>query len=644
MANQNLYLQDWRGGLSDDEKAGPQGSFSSGKALNFRNSPTKATVHRALQKESGSVVDTEIHDAVRISGGDVYLAGGTKIYKRSPGANGAAGTYSVSSSSSSLGTVRDLDYRPDVDALFLYHRDTIHEYSPLSNSPTYSYDKYTAYTASSNSESGGTYSLPSSINEAQLFSFTCEAEPMFGVTVNVSTRGTGDWTLTIHDSANHTLATKTATNAEIPASGTLQFSLDNPLRLNIGATYHYHLTSSNSTGAIVTGASNTLGDADTTIKAYRLVNAGDYGHFTFQSGNKTYICNERYLAEWEILSVEANSASGYNAHRLVFPAECIAIGIAQWNEYIAIACGIRRGTDSTNDIPTEGIIFFWNLTDELPSFPLPVPQGAPFGINSINNELRWTSNGRCYRWNGGDIEMYFEFEGVDEFEPTSGGPQTEVFLRAARHSAAVKDSLFYTGFPYQTANTNTKIGVYSYGNTKGYMPRAIGFDYLLSTGSETTQFDTGTSPSTPVTGITMLKSFGNNLIVAWKDKVGGSVTYGVDYINDTSPAATSARYLSLWFDNGKPDKEKTAVALQVDMLALPAGCTITPIIEYDRSGTVVSGEDSATAGDTKVRMTMHQRYREARFGFDVTSTSGNFPEIISVSHEFDDNEQEGFST
>jgi hypothetical protein len=199
--------------------------------------------------------------------------------------------------------------------------------------------------------------------------------------------------------------------------------------------------------------------------------------------------------------------------------------------------------------------------------------------------------------------MIFEFPGVDEFSAISGGPSTEVYLRSTRIGMAMVANSVIIGFPYATANNNVKIGIFGYGQSKGFMPTAISFDSLLSTGHDTVQLDTSTNPDTPITGITLVKNFGNNLLVAWKDMVSSAITYGVDYLNDTSTVATSGKWAGMWFDGGRADKEKTAEAIKIVFAsALPAGCTVTPRIRYNRDAeaSYINGDTTAVAGDTEV--------------------------------------------
>lgn len=653
MAERTLRLKNFAGGLSDDDTFGAKYSFSEGEAIDSRQSPGFVTLHRRLRKESidendNNLITTEIHDAARVdaNGGDVYLAGGTKIYKRSPGSNGAAGTYTTSSQNPALRNVQDLDYRPDIDALFLIDNTSIHELSPITTGATYSYDKYRELTINALSGTGGAFNLQTAIDEDDRWSFVLEKEPIYSATFKVSTVGTGSWTVTVHDGANRLLASKEITVIP-PVGSTIEFIFAAPIRAKIGATYHIHVTSSDGTGAVETSASNTLATADGSLKSSRLVDTGEFGHAAIQLGAKSYYCNEKYIAEWEMLDVTDNASAGYNPHKLVAPSEVIYIGAAIWSEYTVFAGALKRSTDALNDEPTEGILSFWKSEDDFFSFNISVPQGVPYSIYSINNVIYFEAKGVWYRWAGGDIEPVFQFPGVDMFTAAEGGPQNDTYLRAGRRViAANQDNTLMIGYPYASANANIKVGIYSWGNAKGFMPPAINYNGLISTGNGTPQFDTSTTPDTPITGITLVKRFGNNLLVAWKDIIEDVVVYGVDYLNDTSPAATRGVFGSLWFDDGSGDKEKTPRALKIVFREpLPEGCTVTPYIQRDRNSTREEGSVVSTGARELVHaLQPEDRWYDILFGAILTSSEGNFPRIKQLGLKFVNNKEESNDT
>lgn len=476
MADQRLHLKNNAGGLSDDDTYGPHNSFSEGEGINARLSPAYITLQRALQKESGSVVTTEITDAVRVesNNGDVFLAGRTKIYKRSPGSNGAAGSYEVHSQDSKLVDVQDLDYRPDVDTLMLIDTQMIHELAQIrGGEPVYSYEKYreipagstinsanaVSFTAEADTDlitatahglsagtiirlSGGTlptgldnatlyyvvspttdtfqlaltsggdaidftsdgagtmtylvgaYALPSAFVEDQYLPFELEKEPMYSITVTVAVKGTGSWTMVLHDGSDHEITSVELTNDQLPPAGSdVKFVFGEQIRGKIGATYHVHFYSSNGTGAIRSNSSSTLQAADISLEAYRLVDTGGFGHATIQLGARSYICNEKYIAEWEMLDLTDNAFAGYDPHKLIAPSEVIYLCADIYNQYTAFGGGLKRGTDADNDNPTEGVISFWNGVDDFFEFHLPVPQGPVETLKCIGNIVHFIARG-----------------------------------------------------------------------------------------------------------------------------------------------------------------------------------------------------------------------------------------------------------
>lgn len=385
MATKKLTFKDFDNGLSDNE-SGPDGSFSVGRQIDSRSIPGSLVPYRKLIKESGSTVVSEVHDMVRVSNTEIYMAGGSEIYLRTSGADGAAGTYAVHTTDANVVGVRDLDFNADLDKLFAYDETSIHELYNVSGSEAWDYNKYTNYLVL-NQNDGSTaniYTLLTSITEtaADRITFTCTAEPLYSVTFNVDAKGgSGDWVVTIHDGAHRTVATKTIAFASVPAAGNdIEFVFASPVRLKIGAEYHIHLHVTAGTHSVHTATASDLSTADVSTKAQRLVNTGEFGHFTMPYGPKTLFCNEHYVGEWEIIDTSANATAGYNPHRLNLPPENIGIGMAIYNQYVAVACGQKRGSDSTNAKMTDGIIFFWDGTSPNYEFTLEIPHGAPFGL------------------------------------------------------------------------------------------------------------------------------------------------------------------------------------------------------------------------------------------------------------------------
>lgn len=684
MADQRVHFNRFDGGLSDDDYQGVPNSASIATAINTRKSPGLITLHPQLQKESGSVVTTEIQDALRLTNNNIIMAGGSKLYQRAPGTNGGPGTYTTYDTSPNLttgggkgftydgsqlgvgqiaGQCYDLDYRQDLDMLFAYSATSIHSYSKVASSNMPAYQSFGTYPININLTTGGVYTLPTALDETKkLLIGSLDAEPVFSVAIKVDTLGSsGDLTLVLHDGSNTVIGTQTIPYANLKVGGQYNewiFNVAAGIRAKPGNPYHVHLYASAGTHTIITDSTNDISGACSLLIAQRLVDAGADGHRTLQVGAKTYICNERYLAEWEFLDTTLYSnavTSGYKPHRLEFSPDYKTIGLAAYNEYLATAIKITSSSDTTASVQGTGAIILWNTTDLFLDFVIPVPQGVPNSLFSMGNVLYFEAGGRWCRWPSRNyfnpeqpVDPFFELSGVDLFIPGTGGdaPAVDNYLRAPRQGAAMRENVLLLGYPYQTGNTNVNIGVYGYGALKAGATNIVNFEQTISTGSQFTQFDTTTSPDTPVTGITLVKQFGTNTLVAWKDIVNGVTTYGVDYSNESSPAASSGRYVGFQFDNKEPDKEKAAKAIKAVCQTLPAGCVVTPLIFLDGATTPMEGENPAIVGNTESVMTMpeNDHWYYARWGIDITSSKGNYPFIRSISFKFDDRKDDQNNT
>lgn len=658
MAQQRLRIRNFSGGLSDDDKYGPNNSFGKAVSLNFRSYIGKMSLKRQPAQENDITLDDYPHDAARVADGTVYFAAGSRVYKRASGSNGAAGTYTKIAAFDGAGAY-DCDYNKPLDALFFYGDTAIHQYSPINNSTQLIKFADIAYLTQANT--GSTYTLPTSISEAaaNTISFTAGNDGLNLTTFQVNTKGTGNWTLTLHDGANRVIDSVTILNASIPTSGAVTFTYHlsdaagNYVRTQLGHDYHIHLTVSAGTSKIVSSVSNDLSTANIVAKAQRLIANNKYFHRTIQFGAKTYFCNEHYLGEWELLDLTANSTSGFNAYRLAFPSNYVSCGVAIYSEYLAVACAIDNSTDSLNNNATDGMILFWDGTSSTFNFSLPVPQGVPETLFAADNGLYWIARGVLYFWAGGDITPIYRFPGVNEFlQGGADAPAIDTYLSAPRIGMANRGGLLHVGFPAQSANANIEPGIYTYGSMKRSTPKAISKDYLLSTGTTGINFLTSSSPDTPVTGLTLVKDFGTNFLVGWRDMVSGTLTNGVDYVNDVSALVAAASWRSLWFDNGDPDIAKTPTAIKVTFRTLQSNCLVIPTIEYDRSGIEKTGTGSdgiiirGNGGDIDVVLPLDSNddFYEARFGINLSSGSRKDIEIISLTFKFDDNHENELAT
>lgn len=608
-------LYPWYGGLSSDQKIGPKFSFAKSRSVDFRKAPNKLTVLPGPAKDSGSTVTDLVTAGVRVANGDNFFLGDTgNFYKRT-----AAGSWSLIGDVGASG--HGLVYRRDTDSIYITEDDNVERYFPVSNSPSLSTDKYGPSVDQSLTGGASTYNPSTSISEAATDrqTFTPTIEPLYSVKLYVVAKGTSaDWTVTIHDDANNTIATGTLANAAITNGQLNEFVMSSVGRMLVkpnARTYHIHITVSNTTGTpqARTTTLNDFESADFETYASRLVvpNNGLHPICLFQQ----YVCigNERYLSVWEPLS-DTPSNTEWQRHRLTLPPGYEITSLAVHDEFLAIGAELLT---STQENMGGGKIFFWDGVATTYNYFVDVPEGSPYSLYSHQNALYYTAGGTLYAYAGGQPIKVRKFPDTD---PEYSG--FDKFPMLYPQMMTMRNGILLVGFPSQTTNQGTEHGVYSFGQRDKDYPLAFGFSYRISTG---TLLNTGSNNLR----IGMVTNFDPKLFISWRD---GS-TYGVDVVDMNTAPASAATLESLIFDAGRPDKDKLAIERVITFAALPSGVTITPKYKIDRATSYTNG-DSATTGATTLRMHINKRYKEIQFGLDVTS-GATTPEIISDMFIYD---------
>lgn len=617
MAKKYIVLNNFTGGIAGDEKEGPPNSFAYSQSVDFRRKPTLMSHLPRTVKDSGATVVTELRDSVVTSfnSGDTYWVGGTRFYRRT-----GAGVWSVISSGLTDGS--GIAYRPDQDTIYIMDQTTAHQYYPVSNSPTLTLNKYTETTDQSDTGTASTYNVPTVISEAATGrqSFTPTIEPLYSIKVYVTAKGTSaNWTLTLHDDANNSLGTVTKNNADLTNGQLNEWVFSTPVRMLVkpnARVYHWHMTVNNTTGTPQIGA-DTLNDLETAAfesHSNKLVSSAFHPAILFQQN--VCIGNERYLSVYEPLSdVPLNTE--WQRHRLTFPSDYEVIGLALYNEFLAIACRAINNVGSVGTGEGAGIIFFWDGFSTTYNFFLEVPEGAPTSLFGHKNTLYWVAKGAWYKWTGGNPQLVRRFPGVEGY---AGNDAT---LSVGVNASAIRRGIILQGYPRLTQNTAIPIGVYSYGSNSSDYPDSFGYDHVIST---------GTTSASANTGVHLIKNYGDKTFIAWQD---GASTFGVDVVEGTNNPYAVAKWESLIFDNGAPSKDKLALTLTINFVSLPTGATVTPKYKINRAGSWTSG--SATTTGTEARLTIGTggtRFREIQFGMDLVATTAT-PEITGVTLEFD---------
>lgn len=604
-----FVIENWYGGQASSDKQGPPASFAYSRHIDFRKDPSAITILPKTVKETGSVVTGLVTQMVKLPSGKIVAiddAGG--VYTRST--SGVWAKDGTSLTDTACGMVyhyqHDTIYIPGLTAM---HSITNADGRFSGGVFTVNSSTFGASLDDSATDSANTYTTTTSVNEGAThkLSFTPDIEPLYSVKIWVTTKGTGDLTVTMHDAANNLLGSKTVAIGSITNAALNEFVFSTPIRMSAKpnpSTYHFHITHDGAGTASTIGA-GTSGDFSTA----RFENYGNrfvdpINNFHPAANFLQYLVfgNERYLSVWEPISQVAPANTEYLRHRLTFEPGYEVCGLATYNEFLAIAVE-KRSTTATSEVQ-DGRIYMWNGTSANFDFYIPVPEGSPYSIQSYKNILYWTAGGAWWGYAGGEPVKMKTFPNTDsEYSDLSDATVVNPNM------ATVRRGVFLMGYPTSTTNLSLQHGVYSWGALEKNYDDSFGYSYTMSTG---TRLNTGSNNLR----IGMVRNYGDTLFVAWRD----GTDYGVDTVSNTSDPFSEATIESLVFDGGRPDKDKQALKRKVTFEALPTGCTVTPKYKINRAANWTSGT-AAVAGETEIDLNINERFKEIQFAIDLVATT-----------------------
>lgn len=659
MAIKALTFQTFGGGWSTDQRLGIKNSFAYSQALDFRKSPSQLSVLPGATREDAGVVKDLVMNEVMGPDGSIYAAGNAGyIYKRT-----TAGSWS---SIAKLGSGDGgMDYRRDTDTVYFTSDKTVSALTPISGSPAIEADLYASSFSTYNNTGNigfnvSAYQANSSNTTSILVAasplaegfptsrfFQSDIEPLNKISVFVVAKGTGNWTVTLHDGLNNVLGTSTVTNANLVNNQFNDFAFtsatNGQVRIYVSPnarTYHIHVTSTVADGTIASSNSNDLSSCDLEVWADRLVKTTNGLHPMGRFLQYEVIGNGNYLSTWEPLSpVPTNDE--WRRHALVFPMEYEVCGVAFTNEFTVVAAE-QISTDTTAT-PQQGQLFFWDGTSSTYNYNVPIPEGSPQGLHTFKNV--------AYYYAGGDwwaiaspttqpIKMRNMPGSATEFSGTNSP------ITVYPYAATVRRNIHLMAYPSKTTNTSVNFGVYSWGSVDKNYPETFGYSYVISTGSKNYSGSNNLQ-------IGMVKAFGDLLHISWRDDLNGG--YGVDKVDNSSKPASTWSWQGLIFDNGYAAKPKAALYMEAYWTALPAGSNITLMYSIDQgawqSSTAYSSTTLWEGVSNYARFGISDsdgkggRFREIQIGFSGTcdSTVSTPPIPAMVSLVFDDLREEALS-
>lgn len=499
----------------------------------------------------------------------------------------------------------------------------------LVNSPTYSTNvPFVAPTTrldidASSALTGQTYTLLTAISESAVdeLAFTPVNDPQASIAFYVDTKGTGDWTVTIHDQQNRVIATKTILNANVPSAGVIEFIFDTPWRLVAGKMYHIHLTVSTGTSKVVTGTASNLSTAEYTTYFGFLVTDTQYHpaiQFQYQplGGVLTgaeIIGNERYLAVWD--------GANYFPNYIVFPPAWHVRCFGFWREFLAI--GMWRGGNIYDF--DQGRIYFWDGVAPTFNFFVDVPEGQINALKGIDSDLYIFAGyrGNLLNYQGG----YFSTTGnstdqkLKKMPLLSPSDYTEVYPGAF----SMWRGLLHFGLYGASNSTTAQRGTYSYGTANQYYPPSLSYDYVIST------LNKGNTVS-----IGLVYPIGQNLIIGWQD----GISFGADVINFSNDPAPSGELQLLLKDGSELWKFTTLMSARADYVPLKTGESIDVKIRQSRFDLYTLSPIDTTVGSDFCKLPISLGAdKEYQVGIDLYATGSTSPTILGFGIQKNENKE-----
>lgn len=659
MGAKAVIFQNQSGGWATDKKIGIKNSHAFSQAFDFRKSPSQMSVLPAPAREDNGIVKDLILNEKMANNGVIYAFGNAGyFYKRT-----TAGVWSVEGQLDS--GCAGMDYRKDSDSIYLCSNKYVALYNPVTGTgsptlvPTEYGPSFSTYDNTANAgfnvnshQTGSSQTTqikvatnPLNETSANVRYFQSDIEPLNKIGVNIITKGTGNWTLTLHDGLNNVLATTTVANASLNNNSINYFNFTNApngqVRIYVSPnarTYHLHLTSTVADGTVSSTQLNDLSTCDLEVWADRLVQTNNGLHPMGRFLQYEIIGNANYISVWEPLSPVPTNAE-WLRHRLTFPQEYEVCGLDFTNEFAVIAA--EQNTTQTTSLPQMGQIFFWDGIDPTYNYNVPIPEGSPQGLHTYKNVVYYYAGGDWYAITS-PLTQPVKLRSMPNSATEFFGSNTPITVYP--YAATVRRGVHLMTYPCVTTNTGIQFGVYSWGSVDKNYPDSFGYNYVISTGSQNYTAQNNLQ-------LGMVQSFGDLLHISWRDTVNGG--YGIDVVSNASPPASYAKWQGLIIDNGYAARLKSGAYMEC-YFDLPPGASIKLGYSIDRT-TFVTDTQSYTSTNlwqgqpnyAKFNITTQNggRFNEFQPQIEVTcdSTVTTPPNIYMVSVIYDDNKEESLT-
>lgn len=670
---EHINLNYFMGGSSIDPKLGIANSFFDSQNLDFRSIPSQMSTLPAPRQLSGTLNDLILAMEQDLNGVRWGIGNQGYLYKVDNSNNvSVEGKMSENGSAGILyNQVTDQIYIPGQTTVSTmgqvttgnpgqpqFRNATFAQSSSVVNGCTQIFNPTDSqFDGAFRSSASASYTIPTGLSETSgtFCVFSPDIEPGYSIQVFIVAKGTGDWTLTLHDANNNTLASKTITNANLTNNAFNEFVFGKQVRVLVGggiasgaANYHFHLTSTQPDGQVqvvpASAGNSATGDlmsVNMLWSAYRLVQTTNGWHPTALfgvrtgTGNGQALCigNGQYLSTYNFGNDSGPTNFQWIRHQLVFKTGYEVCGLSTNNQYLVIA--VERRSKTAGRTFQDGALYFWDGTTPQPTFLIDIPMGAPYGLYTFNNVTYFSVGGSLYAWSGGQTIIKVRRLAYQNTDYLGTSDQTIV----NPNMFTSRYNLLLMAYPSSTTNNNIRYGNWSWGSVELTYPNSYGYSYALSNGLQNVSQGGNTNLQ-----IGCNKNFVDSLYTSWQYTDSNSIThYGIDIMDNTSSSAQSGSWTSLIYDGGVRYKQKYAHRLKVSFNSLPAGCTVTPFYILGRGATVLSQNPAKTTGATSAMLEINTRFHEIQYGFNFTCPANTTTPIVftGVTLEIDPNTDEG---
>ncbi len=553
--------------------------------------------------EDGLIDDVRIWNAVQ-SASNIFLRNSVQLTGNE---GGLAAYYKFNASAADSG--------PNANTITLAGSPSYSTNVPFVD-PTTRLDIDTSFTTT-----GSTYAVPTAISEATAdkLPFTPVNDPQKSIDINVAAKGTGNWTVTIHDQSNTVIASQTITNANMASSGYQEFVWTTPWRIVIGKSYHAHITSTVNDGTIVSSSSNVLQSGGNATGDYHtyfgFLVTDTLFHPAIRWLNFLAIGNERYIAKWD--------GAFYTPNLIAFPQGTHVRCFGTWGTYLAIGTWQEAGSGTPNvyDFST-GKIYFWDGISLTFNFSIDVPEGQVNAIFGMDADLYYFAGfrGDLMQYTGTFANQSGQFNGT-KIKRIPYLQQTD-YMEVYPQAIANYQSLLYIGAAANTSSTTLPQGIYSWGSLYPQYQKTLSFDHIISTGNKGSSVRIGS-----------VYPVQQKLLVSWKD----GISYGVDVIDPTSGVYhTNGLIQTNIIDGEMIYQNDLLLKVRADHLALNTGETITVGYKLNREATFeVTNSITDTLKEFTTNTVSNGRHTEAQLQVQLGSNGSSTPTLLALAAQFD---------